>query len=139
MKKLLIILLLVTACKKNAPIDDFSKLYTIKSRFDEKTSTLVVDISLDNRIHAYAEGEEVGIPVKFELSPKNGWLKDGEAIVPKGKAKNLSLGKSVVLEGDFKLSQKLKKGQGPGEGTLYLQVCSSDSCDKPKEHTINFE
>jgi hypothetical protein len=137
--RLCLILILAGCQKKTAPVTDFSDLYSISSRFDQKTANLIVDITLDKRIHAYALGEKIGIPLKIELSPKNGWQENGEAIIPKGKRKNLkSLGESMVLEGDIHIEQKLKSGHGPGEASLHLQVCSDDMCDMPRVHNLKF-
>lgn len=127
--------------KKKAPeISDFADLYSISSRFDKESSVLAVDIVLDKKIHAYAEGEKSGIPLRLEVNPKNGWQLDGAPELPKGKLKKLeSLGESVVLEGDIRIRQKLKKGQGKGEANLYLQVCGENTCDRPRVHPLSFE
>lgn len=140
LKILLFLMLLGCQKKKAAEVTDFAGLYSISSRFDEKSSSLLVTISLDEKIHAYADGEKIGIPLKLEVNSKNGWKPDGNAELPKGQKKNLkALGESVVLEGDIQIRQRLKKGHGLGEASLHLQVCSPNSCDMPRVHALSFE
>lgn len=137
--RLLILVFLCGCQKKSEPITSFDKLYSIKSSFDENNKTLVVDIALDKNIHAYAQGEKIGVPLMLEISPKNDWQKEGEALIPKGEVKELKgLGQSVVLLGNIQVRQKLKRGKGPGEANLHLQVCSENTCDKPRIHALQF-
>lgn len=137
MKLLFLFVLMMVGCQKKPT--NFESLYSISSHFDQKTSELSVDISLDKSIHAYADGEKIGIPLRLEVSPKNGWVADGDASIPKGKLKKLSPGESQVLMGNIKVSQKLKNGTGPGEAHLHLQVCSDKACDRPRVHKILFQ
>jgi len=137
-------LLLVGCKKKEAPIDqdltDFANHYSLAITFNKADSIMAVDVKLDPNLHAYALGEKIGKPVQLEISPKNGWAADGPPEMPKGKDKDLgALGQSRVIEGPFRITQKLKAGNGPGEGRLYLQVCTTSSCDQPREHTFKIE
>ena len=139
MKKLLFLLPLILGCQKKSIDTDFASLYSISSRFDQNSSQLVVEIKLDKSIHAYAHGEKIGIPLRLAVQQKNGWMTDGDAMIPKGKLKKLSTGESLVLEGDIKLSQKLKPGKDRGEAELHLQVCSNKACDRPRVHKLFFQ
>lgn len=136
------LLLFLTSCKKNRtpPLEaslDFSKTFSISSSFDHGSTALIVDINLDDTVHAYAEGEQVGKPVKLELVSKNGWHALEKPQVPTGRKKSLgALGDSVVIEGPFRITQKLKAGQGPGEAVLHLQVCTNNACDRPRTHQL---
>src|SRR5580704_18017438 len=116
---LLLMLIFSPACKKKEPpsknIVNFDKLYSITSKYDDKTSLLFIDIKLDDKLHAYAQGEKIGKPVSLEISPKNGWLPNEPARIPQGTVKKLALGYSIVLEGSIRLSQSLIQGRGPGE------------------------
>lgn len=122
---------------KAPPVIDFKTHYTINPSFDPKSSMVTVAISLDKPLHAYADGEKIGRPVRLEITKKNGWAADGPAIAPKGVTKQLpGLGESVVLQGNFELKQKVIRGHGPGEAKLYLQVCTDTACDQPREHIL---
>lgn len=140
----LFLLLSIGACKKKDISQkddfDFDKSFSINSEFSEDNSELLVTIHLANSLHAYAQGERIGKPIKIEITPKNGWKADGPAAIPAGTKKNLgALGDSVVLEGDVIIRQRLKKGLGPGEAHLYLQVCTEKVCDRPRIHHILLE
>lgn len=135
----LFFLLILSSCKKNQPISheiiDFDKHYFINSVL--KDDTLTVTIKLDDMLHAYAEGEKVGRPVALSIKNHNGWQALGPSSIPKGSKKNLSgLGESITLEKEIEIKQKVIVGKGQGEAVLNLQVCSHNSCDRPKEHII---
>jgi len=134
---------MVESCPKNqAKIEsshDFVNLMDIKSHFDRGTSTLILDVKLNNGLHAYGQGEPYGKPMRLEIVPKNNWIADGPPIVPKGKEKKFGRREtSVVIEGEFRISQKLKIGQGPGEAKFHFQLCSTTLCDRPRIQTIHF-
>jgi hypothetical protein len=138
---LIFLLLTLGSCKKQQPVSaqiiDFDKHYSITT--DYKDSTLTVKIKLDDMLHAYAEGEKIGRPVSLTIKEHNGWQALGPAIVPKGNKKMLiGLGESVTLDNEIELKQKVIKGQGPGQALVYLQVCTDNACDRPKEHVISF-
>jgi hypothetical protein len=135
-----LMLILATACKKQTPSPqsgamDFAKHYSISPHFDKKSSTLTVTITLDKGLHAYADGEKIGKPVRLEIIAKDGWAANGLPTTPKGVTKKLDgLGESVILPGNFEVIQKVIEGQGAGEAKLYLQVCTDNACDQPREH-----
>lgn len=138
-------LLFAISCKKkdssqaiHQPID-FSKSFAVTSDFDQKTSILTVNLKMDEHVHAYAQGERIGKPLRLEIVNKNGWQAIGDTVIPEGAKKKLGdLGESRVLEGEVKLKQELKKGSGPGEATLYLQICTDNVCDRPRTQKIVF-
>lgn len=117
---------------------DFAKLFSINSHYDANKKMLLIKIDLKDGVHAYALGEEIGKPVDFKVLPKNSWSADGPLNRPNGKINDLSGIKSVTLEKSFTLSQKLKMGHDEGAGILYLQVCTKDICDRPREHIIKW-
>lgn len=132
------------ACKKKdqprTESVDFDKSFSISSQFDDVTSEFNITIHLGESLHVYAPGEKIGKPVKLEITDLNGWQRDGQVVAPPGKPKDLgNLGTSIVLEGDVRLSQKLKKGRGKGEALLHLQVCSTTACDRPRVHRLPLE
>jgi hypothetical protein len=134
---------MMTNCRKNnsqTHIPDFLKLITINANFDRSKSTLTIKVKLDGDIHAYAQGEPHGKPVRLEIAKKNGWEPIGQPVIPAGKLRKSGQGEtSVVIEGQFDISQKLKKGHGPGEAIFYFQLCSNTLCDRPRTHLITFE
>lgn len=100
---------------------------------------LRIEVMLDKVIHAYADGEKIGRPVKLLVNEQNGWRALGAPTMPHGTHKKLpGLGDSVILEGAFVITQKLSEGRGGGTARLMLQVCSDFSCDQPREHKIVF-
>lgn len=141
--RIIVALLVLTsvACRKKEshPTSDFDfqKSYSISSEFNDTTSELDITIHLPEPLHAYATGEKVGKPVTLVVTNKNGWEAVGEPIIPLGEKKKLGeLGESVVLQGNVHVRQKLKRGQGPGEAQLLLQVCTDKVCDRPRTHNV---
>lgn len=134
-------LCLLMSCKKGIEqkVTDFSDSYHINTSYTTKDSLLRIDVELKKGIHAYALGEKIGKPISLEVINKNGWVANDDAILPKGLRKNLgSLGSSMVLENQFSIEQKLIKGKGHGIALLHMQVCSDNTCDKPRSHKIIF-
>jgi hypothetical protein len=136
-------LFLSSGCKNKAKetilteSPDFEKNFSISAEFIDATSQLEITIHLNDSLHAYAPGEKIGKPVKLDIRAQNGWAADGPTIIPDGKRKKIGdLGESVVLEGDVRLRQKLKRGSGKGEALLQLQVCSYTTCDRPRVHSL---
>lgn len=131
-----------SSCKKkeetqSRTVTDFKKHYTITSSYDPSSSVFTVKVTMDPLLHAYAEGETIGRPVRLLISPKNGWAAEGKPKLPQGTKKRLSgLGESVIVEGNIEIKQMVKKGQGPGQATLYLQVCTDNACDQPRAHIL---
>lgn len=140
-----LLLVAAIACKKNpqnplVPVSDFDNRYLVTSNYDAAKAMLTVDIKLDDTVHAYADGEKIGKPIRLEITAKNGWAPDGDAQIPQGVKKNLAgLGYSMVLRGQISIHQKLKKGTGEGEALLHLQVCADNACDRPRTHKLSFE
>lgn len=131
------------SCKKKeppkAPMLDLAQQYEIRSSFDKKTAILTVGIKLNDGLHAYAQGEKIGKPVRLEVVDQNGWQALGTTDIPVGKNKDLgTLGKSVVLTGDVNLRQRVKAGTGEGQAKLHLQVCTENVCDRPRVHSFTF-
>lgn len=66
---------------------EFSKHYHISSRLDK--TILVVTVKLDDMLHAYAEGEKIGKPVRLTIKHTGGFKELGKAIIPVGAKKTL--------------------------------------------------
>lgn len=140
LKNLLFILLFSAGCtKKNSDkvsIFKFEDHYSIKHSLEK--DNLILTISLQKGLHAYAEGEQIGKAVALNVAPDGGWEAIGAPILPAGKAKKLDgLGTSIVLENVFKISQKIKRGQHTGKALFHMQVCTETQCDRPKIHEIS--
>jgi hypothetical protein len=115
-----------------------SESATITPLYDKASKMLTVTVRLLEGVHAYAEGETVGRPVRLVVNPENGWKVAGPVLLPVGKEHTLkSLVKSVILEGSFNLKATVEGGQGPITGQLSLQVCSDEGCDRPRVHSFS--
>ena len=116
---------------------DFNNSFSISSEFVDATSQFEITVHLTDPLHAYAPGEKIGKPIKLEITGLHGWVADGPLKIPQGRKKKIgALGEGVVLQGDVRLSQKLKKGDGKGEALLHLQVCTANACDRPRVHRL---
>jgi hypothetical protein len=114
---------------------DFAGALTLSPKYEG--DKVVVSVALKPGFHAYAPGEEIGKPVGLTIKGANGWKGDGEVEKPTGKTKDLGeLGKSQVLEGTFALSQKVSGGSGDVECDLEIQICTDNSCDRPRKHAL---
>lgn len=139
-----IFIISLNSCKKNNKIAtieapaDFAKAYSINSHFDENSSELKVEVILQPGFHAYARGEPIGKPVNLVIKEENGWVAQGEPMLPAGEKKTLGAGTSSVLDGTFFIVQPAKKGKSPGRALLYLQICTDTQCDRPRTHEIIF-
>lgn len=112
---------------------DFEKACTVNLELAENKRKLLVHVQLQKGFHAYGEKEKIGRPVRLRVKPNRGWEIEKGPILPKGRIKNLgTLGKSHVIEGDFTIEAWLKKGCGPINGELDIQICTDSFCDRPK-------
>ena len=113
----------------------FDDSVRVTPAYDTATNTLTVTLAIREGFHAYAEGEEIGMPVKMVIEEKNVWKVEGPTNLPAGKKKDLGeLGTSMILEGTVPVSAKVVGGKGPIEGALKVQVCTNESCDRPRTH-----
>lgn len=119
-----------------APIS-FEDAFVMNSAFDAATGTVNVTLDIKDGFHAYAPGEEVGIPVAMVVNPTGGWTMEGAPVIPEGKDKDLGeLGKSKVLVGKVPLKAKVKGGKGTVSGAVKVQICTSKACDRPRTHAF---
>lgn len=104
-------------------------------KYDKASNTLTVTLNLKKGFHAYAAGEEIGMPVKMTVAQTGGWKVEGEPNIPAGKKKDLGeLGTSMILEGNVPVTAKVVGGEGPIEGEMKVQVCTEKACDRPRTH-----
>src|SRR5690348_14686953 len=83
-------------------------------KYDKKSKTLSVHVTLQDGVHAYARGESVGKPVDLVVKSHNGWKTVGDLQIPKGKEKRLKTsGKSVIIDGSFDVKTLVEGGKGP--------------------------
>lgn len=116
-------------------VPDFSKALQVSSAFDQKSGQVIVNLDIKDGFHAYAPGEEVGIPVKLNIAEEGGWTLSGDPEIPAGKVKDLGeLGKSLILEGMVPIKSKVEGGQGAVKGHVRVQVCTKKACDRPRKH-----
>jgi thiol:disulfide interchange protein len=103
--------------------------------------TLVIDVKVDDRYHAYGTLETTNIPVtldpaKLELG---GLELAGEAEIPPGEKHDAHGAVSHPLPQEFQVKQALRvpAGTKPGtielRGTLDYQLCDESSCDLAAE------
>jgi hypothetical protein len=119
-------------------ITDFKDYYSYAAKYDPNQKELVVSIHLEPGIHAYAQGEKIGRPVSVKIDPINNWRAMGAPKIPPGHTKTLTGQATSVLQGDFEIRQPIVEGKGPGQGKLFLQVCSENQCDRPLTHEIGW-
>lgn len=144
MQKYLLVLGLLCcfACKKNpAPSQQpfrFDDNYTINHHLDNDVLSVVVN--LKNGLHAYGFEESIGKPINLKINQENGWMSIGKPKFPNShKTRLKGLGEADTLENQFEITQKIKRGKGPGKALFYLQVCTDTMCDRPRIHEIILE
>ncbi len=117
--------------KASTPIqNDFSQAFTWSQNYDSATQQLSVDVHLNEGFHAYAEGEETGVPVDLEISDLNGWRMEGKPLLPSGDKE--------LLENEFSVGAKVTGGKGMLRGILKMQLCSTTACDRPRQHPFEY-
>lgn len=119
--------------KKGPP--NFVGAMRLQPRYDKATGELLVMVSVRPGYHAYAPGSSIGVPISMNLKDTGGWKVDGDVVLPKGKEKTLgTLGTDFVLEGEIPIKAKVKDGSGDISGRVKVQICTTNACDRPKEH-----
>ncbi|MCA9507917.1 MAG: hypothetical protein KC505_05800 [Myxococcales bacterium] len=116
----------------------FEHNYSIEHNIKE--DTLLVTVKLNKGFHAYGPGEKIGKAVDLRIASDNGWSALGSPEIPKPQSKNLKeFGTAQIFENQFVVKQKLKHGIGIGKALLSLQICTNESCDRPKVHELLLE
>ena len=113
---------------------DFTKALKLSPSYDKASGKVVVKMSVQKGFHAYAPGNEIGVPVDISVAEAGGW-KIGEKSIPAGVEKDLGeLGKAKVLEGTFDVAAAVSGGKGEVEGNCMVQICTDNVCDRPRQH-----
>jgi hypothetical protein len=119
--------------KNEAP--DFASALSMTSSYDKAAGQVLVELKIGEGFHAYAPGEEVGIPVVLDVAADGNWKAEGESEMPAGKIKDLGeLGKSLILEGAVPIRRKVTGGTGDIKGHVRVQICTKKACDRPRKH-----
>ena len=120
---------------------DWAGAFDSKFRFDNERQAVMVDLKIASGFHAYTVGEATGKPLAVSIAPDGGYELNGEIQYPKGKAKQLPIGPSVIVEGDAQITVPVaRRPQASGDrvkGTLRYQVCTKEACDRPRK--LGFE
>ena len=116
-------------------VPDFANALSIASSYDKASEQILVELKIGEGFHAYAPGEEVGIPVVLDVATDGNWKAVGESEMPAGKIKDLGeLGKSLILEGAVQIRTKVAGGTGDIKGHVKVQICTKKACDRPRKH-----
>lgn len=132
----------LVACRSNPPTAesiepslDFTEAITIRPGFERSGPEVVVKIELADGFHVYSTGETIGRPLDIGVDDGD-WVPRSSANYPKGKVKDTSLGRSVVVEGEAEVNLPVRAtvdSPGPVRGFLKYQVCTETSCDRPRK------
>lgn len=119
------------------PGPDWSKAITLATRWDATRSAVVCDVVIAPGFHAYSTGETVGKPLAIELDPGGDLVEAGPPQLPAGVAKDLPLGRSVIVTGSVELIAPARPRSdahagGTARGTIRYQVCTETACDRPR-------
>lgn len=136
-----IFVLFLAGCPAEAPREaapppteavDWAAAFDHEVRYDAAKKAVVVDVKIAPGFHAYTVGETTGRPLK--LSVDDPW-KLGDVAYPKGLAKNLPIGKSVIVEGSASVVGPVTAPEAPPAqitGKFAYQVCTDEACDRPR-------
>lgn len=120
---------------KAPPKIDWKSAFKHSERYAAPDKTLMVEVDVAPGFHAYTLGETIGKPLMVTIDPESGYGLAGEITYPKGKVKNLPVGRSVIVEGKAVIKVPVGKLDGKDnkiKGKLRYQVCTDDSCDRPR-------
>jgi hypothetical protein len=121
---------------------DFASAFKHSVRWDAEKNAAVIEMTIAPGYHAYTTGETTGKPLLVEIAAESDLALAGEVEYPKGIAKDLPLGRSVIVEGSAQIVAPLSpkdaaKAGGKAKGSLRYQVCTDEACDRPR--TAPFE
>lgn len=127
----------VQAAAPAAPVGntpDWKKAIRHEVRFDPARRAVVVSVELEPGYHAYTVGETIGRPLALTFDPDSAWVAEGEIELPPGRAKDLPIGRSVIVEGRAEVVARVKRTApgGTAKGKFFYQVCTDQACDRPR-------
>jgi hypothetical protein len=140
----LVIVMMLGACARDAtpernttaaaPAPEWDKALTYTARVDGARSALVVDVKVAAGFHAYTAGETIGKPMTLEIATDSEIAAAGPTAYPKGAVRDLSVGRSVIVEGRAELVAPLASPAAgkTAKGTFAYQVCTDTACDRPR-------
>ena len=122
---------------ERAPTVDWASAFRHEVSIDAARGALVVSVALAEGFHAYTVGESVGRPLEVTVDPATAAPR-GPIVYPKGRTKDLPTGRSVVVEGAAEIVAPLVLTATVTtiRGTLAYQVCTAESCDRPRRVPI---
>lgn len=113
----------------------FATAFSHAVRYDTEKKAILVDVKIAPGFHAYTVGETVGKPMLVALDEGAAYRHAGDVVYPAGVEKTLPIGKSVIVEGSAQIVAPIEKrdgAEGPAAGTFRYQVCTDESCDRPR-------
>jgi hypothetical protein len=121
----------------SAPNWDEAFEYTVNYSSEKKA--LVVEFTVAPGYHTYTIGETIGRPLNLEFSQDSAYVAASPPSYPKGIAKKLATGTSVIVEGKGEIVAPLEKAREGQEakGTFQYQVCTETACDRPRRVQIS--
>ncbi len=125
--------------KVNA-MPDWSNAISHTVRLNPEANMVQVDVLVKAGFHAYTVGETTGKPLVLEIADDSEYTLAGDVSYPKGKIKDLPVGRSVIVEGQALVSAPVKAKNEASKtvrGSFRYQVCSNEACDRPR--TKKFE
>ena len=128
------------APKKRGP--DYKNAFTHQVRYDRASQAVVVDLKVAPGFHAYTVGETIGKPLAVQLDDTTPYEHAGPVRYPKGKTKNLPIGRSVIVEGEAQIVAPIRPkpgASGNATGVLRYQICTDDACDRPRKVPFTVE
>ncbi len=145
-KKILVVLLLVTSFVCSAQIQNPSKWkYTSRST-GVGEAELVITATIDNGWHLYSQFIDEGGPVptsfKFTKSPDYSLVGKVKEISPVTKAFEKAFNMNIaffVNKAVFVQKIKLNKPQATVKGTVEFMLCNDEQCLPPDEHPFTIQ
>jgi hypothetical protein len=137
-----LVMLMSLACAKDASpppseprgAPNWDGALTHAARYDGARRALVVDVTIGPGFHAYTAGETIGKPLQLDIAADSELAADGPTQYPKGVVKELTVGRSMIVEGRAELVATLRD-PAPGKAakaTFRYQVCTDVACDRPR-------
>jgi hypothetical protein len=108
-----------------------------------REGAIVVRFEVADGFHVYTVGETVGKPLELELDERSDAALSGPVSYPKGITKDLSIGRSVIVEGHGEVRAPIHVPRATEAGRVMkatgrfrYQVCTEESCDRPRSSSF---
>ncbi|MCB9648741.1 MAG: hypothetical protein H6730_19370 [Deltaproteobacteria bacterium] len=114
---------------------DWKAAFSHEVGFDPTGKMVTVTVKVAPGFHAYTVGETTGKPMQLTIAEDSEFALEGDVKYPAGVAKDLPVGRSVIVEGTAEISAQVapkSEAAKTVKGAFRYQVCTDEACDRPR-------